>query len=223
MRGLAFLLIFGVTGAAILVGLGLWQIQRLGWKEAMLAEIDTRISAQPAALPQSPNPVTDRFAPVRVEGTFLPGEIHVLVSVKRVGPGYRVISPFQTVQGRRILIDRGFVPSEAKNDPRDLDATEVVGNLHWPDETDSFTPETDLATNTWFARDVGRMAMALDTEPVLLIASSQTDPDVTPLPVDTSGIPNDHLEYAITWFSLAAVWVAMTGAFLWRSRATARA
>ena len=64
--------------------------------------------------------MTDRFAPVRVEGTFLPGELHVLVSVKRVGPGYRVISPFQTAQGRRILIDRGFVPAEAKNDPREL-------------------------------------------------------------------------------------------------------
>ena len=65
--------------------------------------------------------------------------------------------------------------------------------------------------------------LALDTEPLLLIASSQTDPGVTPLPVDSTGIPNDHLEYAITWFSLAAVWVAMTGAFLWRSRATAKA
>ncbi len=223
MRGLAFLLIFGVTGAAILVSLGVWQIERLAWKNAMLADIDARIAAEPGALPQSPGPVTDRFAPVRVEGTFLPGELHVLVSVKRVGPGYRVISPFQTAQGRRILIDRGFVPAEAKNDPRELGAATVIGNLHWPDETDSFTPETDLATNTWFARDVGRMAMALDTEPLLLIASSQTDPGVTPLPVDSTGIPNDHLEYAITWFSLAAVWVAMTGAFLWRSRATAKA
>jgi surfeit locus 1 family protein len=223
MRGLAFLLIFGVTGAAILVSLGVWQVQRLAWKEAMVAEIDTRISAEPSALPHVPGPLTDRFTPVRVEGSFLPGELHVLVSVKRVGPGYRIISPFETVQGRRILIDRGFVPSEAKNDPRDLGATTVTGNLHWPEETDSFTPETDLATNTWFARDVASMAMALDTEPVLLIASSRTDPGVTPLPVDTSVIPNDHLEYAITWFSLAAIWVAMTGAFLWRNRATAKA
>lgn len=223
MRRLAFLLIFGVTGAAILVALGVWQVQRLAWKEAMLADISARISAEPGALPQSPGPVTDRFVPVRVEGSFLPGELHVLVSVKRVGPGYRIIAPFQTLQGRRILIDRGFVPTEAKNDPRDLGATEVTGNLHWPDETDSFTPETDLATNTWFARDVGMMAMALDTEPVLLIAASQTDPGVTPLPVDTNTIPNDHLEYAVTWFSLAAIWMAMTGAFLWRSRAAAGA
>ncbi len=223
MRGLAFLLIFGVMGAAILVSLGVWQVQRLAWKDAMVAEIDARIAAEPGPLPQSPALVTDRFAPVRVEGSFLPGEIHVLVSVKRVGPGYRVISPFQTVQGRRILIDRGFVPTEAKNDQRYLGATEVIGNLHWPDETDSFTPETDLATNTWFARDVASMAMALDTEPVLLIAASQTDPGVTPLPVDSSTIPNDHLEYAITWFSLAAIWLAMTGAFLRRSRAAAGA
>lgn len=84
---------------------------------------------------------------------------------------------------------------------------------------DSFTPEPDKSNNIWFARDVPKMAAALGTEPVLLIAKSKTDPNVVPLPVDTEGIPNDHLQYAITWFSLALIWAAMTGFFLWRGRA----
>ena len=63
------------------------------------------------------------------------------------------------------------------------------------------------------------MAQALDTEPLLLIAANATDPVLTPLPVGTEGIPNDHLQYAITWFSLAVVWIAMTVYFLWRPRA----
>ena len=221
MSRLLFLLIFGLAGAAILVWLGTWQVQRLAWKEGLLAEIDARIAAEPTALPQSPAPDVDRYAPVRVAGNFLPGEVHVLVSVKRVGPGYRIIAPFQTREGRRILIDRGFVPTEAKNAMRATGPAEIAGNLDWPREADRFTPATDLAANTWFARDVPAMAAALDTDPILVVARSQTDPGVTPLPVDTSGIPNDHLSYAITWFSLAAIWVAMTGYFLWRTRASA--
>jgi surfeit locus 1 family protein len=60
----------------------------------------------------------------------------------------------------------------------------------------------------------------LGTEPVLIVARSKSDAGVTPLPVDSSAIPNDHLQYAITWFSLAFVWATMTTYFLWRTRAS---
>ncbi|GGH32192.1 surfeit locus 1 family protein [Cribrihabitans marinus] len=216
-RRLLFVLTFGLVGLAVLLGLGIWQVQRLAWKEALLAEIDARIAAAPVALPVDPDPDTDRYLPVRAEGTFDRGEVHVLVSVKRVGPGYRIIAPFRT-GGRRILVDRGFVPTEAKDAPRATGPIQVTGNLHWPDEIDGYTPEPDKDGNIWFARDVPALAEALDTEPVLLIARTPTDPDVTPLPVDSAGIPNDHLHYAITWFGLAAVWAAMTVYFLRRGR-----
>jgi surfeit locus 1 family protein len=74
--------------------------------------------------------------------------------------------------------------------------------------------------NIWFARDVAAMAAALGTEEVLVVAkrTSFNDAPVSPLPVDTSAIPNDHLTYAITWFSLAAIWIAMTLAFTLRAR-----
>jgi len=219
MKRLLFLLIFGVTGTGILLALGTWQVQRLAWKQGVLADIETRIADAPVDLPANPDPDRDRYLPVQANGNIGTDELHVLVSVKRVGAGYRIIAPFITTDGRTILLDRGFVPDTDKTAERATDATEVIGNLHWPEEVDSFTPEPDQSNNIWFARDVPKMAAALGTEPVLLIAKSKTDPNVAPLPVDTAGIPNDHLQYAITWFSLALIWAAMTGFFLRRGRA----
>lgn len=219
MRGILFLLIFGLTGCAILIGLGTWQVQRLAWKEAILADIDARIAADPVALPAAPEPGTDTYLPVTVQGRVAPGELHVLVSLKRVGPGYRIIAPFETEDGRRILLDRGFVGTADKDATRSDGAMTVTGNLHWPQDRTGSTPDNDVAGNIWFARDVAAMAAELDTEPVLLIARSQTDPEIRALPVVTADIPNDHLQYAITWFSLALIWAVMTAFFLWRSRA----
>ncbi len=219
MRRILFPLIFGVAGCAVLIGLGTWQVQRLAWKQGVLARIEARIAADPVPLPAAPRAGADTYLPVTVNGTVLPGELHVLVSIKRVGPGYRIIAPFLTADGRRILLDRGFVRTEAADAARTAGPLTVTGNLHWPQEIDRYTPEPDPAANTWFARDVPAMAAALGTEPVLLVARSRTDPQVTPLPVDTAGIPNDHLQYAITWFSLALIWAAMTAYLLWRIRA----
>lgn len=218
MRRILFLLIFGFAGLVILVWLGVWQMQRLAWKQGILAEIETRIAADPVALPDTVSSTDDRYLPVTAMGEMGEREIHVLVSVKQVGAGYRIIAPFST-GGRTILVDRGFVPTTAKAQERLVGPMEVTGNLHWPDEIDGYTPEPDIDGNIWFARDVPALATQLGAEPVLLIARSQTDPVIMPLPVSTTGIPNDHLQYAITWFGLALVWAAMTGYFLWRSRA----
>ncbi len=218
MRSFLFLLIFGLAGLGLLLSLGIWQLQRLTWKQELLAEIESRIAADPVALPEQVSEDVDKYLPVTVAGEIEPGEIHVLVSVKQVGPGYRIIQSFAT-DNRTILVDRGFVPTPAKQADRLTGPMEITGNLHWPDEVDGYTPDADIDGNIWFARDVPNLAAVLGAEPVLLIARSETDPNVTPMPVDTAGIPNDHLQYAIIWFGLALVWAAMTGYFLWRSRA----
>ncbi|MDJ0820814.1 MAG: SURF1 family protein [Paracoccaceae bacterium] len=218
MQRLIAPLLFGLAGTAILVWLGTWQIQRLAWKEGVLAEIESTIAADPAPLPRMIAPAEQRYQPVTLSGVIEPGELHVLVSVKRVGAGYRVVSPYQTEDGRRVLLDRGFVPVDQKAAPRQTGPAQIDGNLHWPDDRNSSTPDNDITGNTWFARDIAAMAEVLQTEPLLVIARnvSPNDPAVTPLPVDTSGIPNDHLQYAITWFSLAAIWVIMTLFFIRR-------
>ena len=219
MKRILFALVVGLAGAAVLVWLGTWQVQRLAWTVGILDAIETRIAADPIPLPDFPDVAEHKYAPVAVTGQYGAGEVHVLVSQKHVGAGYRVIAPFVTTEGRHVLVDRGFIPTEAKDAPRRTGDTRVTGNLHWPDDRTSSTPANDAAGNIWFARDIPDMARALKTDPVLIIARDETPaaPGITPLPVDTAAIPNDHLHYAITWFSLAALWLGMTGFYIYHA------
>ncbi|SFT00317.1 surfeit locus 1 family protein [Sulfitobacter marinus] len=222
MRRTLFLLIIGLGGAAILISLGFWQVQRLAWKQAIIADINARITATPVALPETVAPQTDAYLPIVADGVMGDGEIHVLVSQKDIGAGYRIIAPFQLQDGRQIMVDRGFALAADKDAERAIGPATVIGNLQWPQETDGFTPAPDMNANIWFARDVDAMAAQLQTLPILLVArsSSLRAPGVSALPVDTARIPNDHLQYAITWFSLAAIWLGMSLFFLRRRGAS---
>lgn len=219
MRRILVPMMIGLVGASILIGLGTWQVQRLAWKEGILSTIDARISAPPVAVPAAPDPEADKYLPVATEGVLSGPELHVLVGAKQLGAGYRLIQPLLTDGGRRIMVDRGLIPLEAKEAERERGPVRVIGNLHWPDEINSSTPERDEGRRIWFARDVPAMAAALNTEPVLLVVREQLagpGGDITALPVDTASISNNHLQYAITWFSLAAIWLVMTGYLIWR-------
>jgi len=209
-------LVFGLAGTAILLGLGFWQLQRLAWKSEILDRIEARLAAEPVPVPASPTQAADQYLRVRASGRIGGEELHVYTSAPPRGVGYRVIVGFDLGDGRRILLDRGFVPIDEKDAPRLEGPITVEGALLWPQETDSFTNAPDRARNIWFARDVDLMAEALGTAPVLLVAAASDDPAAPmPLPV-TVNIPNDHLQYAITWFGLALVWAVMTGYLLWR-------
>lgn len=220
MRRYAFPLLLGLTGIAILLWLGTWQLSRLEWKRALLSHIETTIAGEPQPLPRLIDPEAQRYQPVALGGEIEAATLAVLVSRKQIGAGWRLVSAFQTEDGRRILVDRGFVPVDQKDAARYSGPARIIGNLHWPDDRNSSTPDNDPARNDWFARDLAPMAEALNTEPLLVVTRemSPPDPGVTPLPVDTSGIPNDHLQYAITWYSLAAVWLIMTGVWIRRLR-----
>jgi surfeit locus 1 family protein len=219
MRRSLFFIVIGVGGAAVLLWLGIWQTQRLDWKLSVISDINARIAANPVELPASPDPDSDSYLPVEVTGQLGADYLRVLVSQKEIGAGYRIISALD-IGDRRVLVDRGFTPVEQTNIPTHEGSVTIQGNLQWPQETDGFTPEPDTLKNIWFARDVAVMAETLKTDPILIVAkkTSFNDAPVSPLPVDTAAIPNDHLSYAITWFSLAAIWMAMTVAFLLRAR-----
>ncbi len=208
----------GVVGVAVLLGLGIWQIERLQWKTAIIARIDANILAAPVSIPADPTEQADEYRAVTATGDLPGQEIHVLTTVDDLGAGYRNIAVFVT-DGRRILADLGFVGLEDKDTPRTATAVTLTGNLLWPDEVDGWTPAPDLAKNIWFARDLPAMAAALNTDPVLLVVRTATppDPERIPLPLDTSTIPNDHLNYAITWFSLAFVWAVMSAFLITRT------
>ena len=219
VRRLWFPILLGVAGVAVLMGLGLWQLGRMAQKEALLARIEAQIGAEPVELPASPEPAEDQYRPVTVTGALGGEELAVLTSLKGEGPGYRVVSAL-TSADRRVLVDLGFVPEEAKDLSRTAERVTVMGNLMWPQETDGWTPAPDEGRGIWFARDVGAMAERLGTEPVMVVAREVEGAELgtTPVPVDTSGVPNDHYEYAVTWFGLAAVWAVMSLALIARVR-----
>lgn len=221
MRRMILPLVFGLVGTAILVALGTWQVQRLAWKTAVIARIETQLGGEPVPVPDAPREAAHEYLRVRAAGELLPGEVHVYTSAPGQGVGYRVIAPL-AIGDRQILIDRGFVPIEAKHAARPLGALAVEGALLWPDEIDAFTAEPDLENNVWIARDVPRMAEALGTEPVMLVVERAEPAGPLPMPV-TVNIRNAHLGYAVTWYGLALVWAGMTVYWLAGMRRPSRA
>lgn len=217
MRRYLFPVIIGILGCAILLSLGVWQVKRLAWKEAMLAEIQSRIDSPPRALPAAY--ASDmKYDPVEVSGRTTGQEILVLSGTKDLGGGYQVISGFVTDDGRHILVDRGFITQDDRHLPRPPVGLQIKGNLHWPEERNSSTPAPNLQEGIWFAREVPQMAELLKTEPLLVVASfvNGDAQGVLPIPIAIAGIPNSHLEYAATWFMLAVIWAGMTVALIWR-------
>ncbi len=217
LRRIYFPLALGVAGVAVLLALAVWQLQRQAWKTAVLDRISATITAPPVDLPAQPDPVADQYLPVTVTGTASGSPIAVLVSTADFGAGYRMITAFDTVDGRRVLADLGFLGLEDRLTPLPAGPLTVTGNLLWPDEVDSWTPDPD-PSGIWFARDLPAMAVALDTDPVLVVSRSIAPASPTaPMPVGITGIPNNHLGYAITWFMLAVGWAMMTGLLIFRT------
>lgn len=227
MRKIIFPILLGVVGFAILVSLGIWQVQRLQWKTDVLTEIDATIAASPVAIPADPSPEADQFKPVTATGTLAGTPLYVLVTIEGLGPGYRYVDALQTDDGRKVMVDLGWVPlSQLGNPFSKFHTIDVTGNLHWPDDLDNWTPDPD-PKGIWFTRDVPTIAAGLDAEEILIVARDVQLRDlVTPLeihpfqtlPLDSGSIKNDHLNYAITWFLLAFVWVIMTGYLIFRIR-----
>lgn len=218
-RKILFPLLLGLAGCGVLIWLGLWQVDRLGWKQQILANIDARLAAAPAPLRLDATEAQDEYSRVTLSGIPDGNELHVLVSGTSAGTGYRVIVPFRLDDGARILVDLGLLPLDAKNAAPLIAPMQISGTLLWPDDRNDSTPAPDFSRNIWFARDVAIMSDALDTLPLMVVASqtSPADPRLTALPVTTADIKNDHLEYAITWFLLALVWAIMSMVLILRT------
>jgi surfeit locus 1 family protein len=216
--GLILTLGFVIGGTAVLIGLGTWQLRRMEWKQGIISDLEARIGAPPVALPADPDPERDAYLHVTMEAKVGGPELDVLTSLRPYGPGFDVIVPVELPDGRRIMADLGYVPEATKHDPRPAREGTITGALYWPHEVNYFTPPPDLKENIWFARDLGPMAKALGTDPVMLVAESHPLgrwPEALPLGVNVS---NDHLDYAITWFSLALIWSVMGTMLIARER-----
>lgn len=215
-------LIFGLGGLAVLLSLAFWQVQRMGWKQTMLAEIEARIAADPVTIPADPDRPRDNRLSVAADVMIEGPEAHVLTSRKFTGPGYLVQVPARLSDGRRVILDMGFIPEAQKDEARPAGPYRIVGNMLWPNEVDGFTPDPNTEKNIWFARDADKLAQAFgiaSDDPYIIAVRQVVEGDYGTEPVAIGAdIPNDHREYAITWFSLALCWLGMTAYLLWRIR-----
>jgi len=218
LRRMIFPILLGVLGCGVLISLGLWQVQRMHWKEGVLAEIAAMAVADPVALPPAPTEAADEYRAVTVDGRFTGDIIEVLAGDGRDIPGVRVIEAFQTDTNRRILIDRGYLSYDARTIPRATHTALVVGNLLWPQDSNAYSPPPDQKSGLWYTRDLPAMAAKLGAEPILIVASTPTGDGIEPVPEDGAHLSNDHFGYAVQWFLLALVWAGMTLYLLWRIR-----
>jgi surfeit locus 1 family protein len=219
-RGLIGLTALMFAAFAVLIGLGVWQIQRLHWKEGLIAQIEARTKSEPMALHDAEALVRDgrdaNYYRVKVEGRFHHAKELYLYALAEGKPGWHVLTPLETADGEMVLVDRGFVPDEFKDPSARAEGqienvTTVTGILRIPEKQGLFTPDNEPKPNRWFWRDLPAMSRVLFPEGTIEVAPFFLEADATPVPggwpqggQTRLDIPNDHLQYAITWFLLAA-------------------
>ena len=230
LRSLLWPGLFTLLGLAILIGLGVWQLDRLAWKEGLIAEVSARAAAPP--IPAPPEADWAKLAPddyeyrhVRLEGVY---EFARQVLVFRAlddprgrfgGPGYLVLTPLRLADGAYVIVNRGFVPQDQRDRfavPADRASGEVAttGLMRSSESRTWFTPSDDPARGQWFTRDPAAIAATLKlarAAPFTIDADATGGPGDLPQGGETIlAFPNNHLGYAFTWFGMA---LALAGVF----------
>lgn len=228
-----------LVALVILVGLGAWQLSRLGWKQGLIAQVSARTTAPPIPLPGRASwprmtAETDDYRRVSVTGTFrhdreaylyhVAGDSRHLDPTRPLGQGYFVLTPLVTAEGATVIVNRGFVPTE-KRDPATRPEGQVAGTVtvtglvRFTEARGLFAATDDDVRRIFYTRDLPKMAgvMGLDRGSV---APFSVDADAAPVPggwprggETLLSFPNRHFEYALTWFGLALTLVGVFGAF----------
>jgi surfeit locus 1 family protein len=218
--------VFTLIVVGVLMGLGMWQLQRRVEKHVLIAALTERLSATPVALPppaqwSALNPQHDEFRRVTVTATFRDApEAKVFSSGSALRPdaatlGDFVFAPAVLSDGATIVVDRGFVPDGTNAAGASREPLTLTGYLRFPEKPGWITPVPDVNKRVWYARDHLDMAKVLSWGPVApfyLDLESPSPPSGLPRPGPLEvHLRDEHLQYAITWFTLAA---AVTIAFV---------
>ncbi|MEX6508095.1 SURF1 family protein [Jiella sp. M17.18] len=226
--GFAVALAACLLGIAILCGLGTWQVERLQWKQALLARIDAQIHAAPVpvdALAADDAKGRDiEYRRVTASGHFLNEDERYVFTTFDGQSGWNVFTPLVLSGNRMVFVNRGFVPYDLR-DPAKRWAGQVAGEVtvtglarRPPQEKPGyFVPDNDPAKDTFYWRNLDAMRMGLKLPegmavlPFFIDAGPGRAPGGWPVGGTTViAIPNDHLQYALTWYGLAAVLIVMT-------------
>jgi surfeit locus 1 family protein len=208
--------VFSLPALLICLALGAWQIERLFWKQDLIARRDAAVAAAPAPVPKTLAEARGmEYRHVSDEGSFLyDKEIFLGATSDAGGQGYQVLTPLLEPGGRVVFVNRGYIPAELKDSAR-RSAAQIPGTVHVQGllrlpptaRPNWFLPDNRPDLNYWFWVDLPAMAAADNLDRV---APFYIDADATPNPggwpkggVTRLTLPNNHLQYAITWFSLA--------------------
>ena len=231
--------VFAFVGVAILIGLGVWQLDRKVWKENLIATTTARLAGAPVPLPPPARwpqltAAADEYTRVKFSAAFLPGESALVYTAGSAfrpdvqGAGYWVLTPARLAGGGIVVVDRGFVPADRKTAAAaaPVGVADIVGVMRWPDRPGLFTPAADVKTNTWYLRDSTAIATAKNwsnAAPFYIEQETPVPPGGLPKPGKlVVALPDNHLQYAITWFGLAAGLAVVYGVWLsGRGRRTA--
>lgn len=236
-RGLLIPSLVMLAALIVLSGLGVWQLERLAWKEALIATLAERQAAPPSPIPareQWPklDPGTDEFRRVALRASFpISSEARVYSGGAGLrddikSPGYFAFAPVRLPDGATVVINRGYVDNanpDATLKPLGVaeGAVDLVGVLRWPERPGIFVAAHSERQDLWFARDHQAMAARYgwgEVAPFYVEQESPVPPGGLPRPGPlTVKLRNDHLGYAMTWFGLAAVMLVAFG-FWVRSR-----
>ena len=213
---------FAAPALLVLLGLGSWQIQRHFWKTRLIAERAAAVASPVVPVPQTLARARRlEFHRVVAEGVFLhEKEIYLGASAGAGRIGYQVLTPLREPDGSIVFINRGFIPAELKSPVKRADGqipgtVRIVGLLRLPPKgrPNWFLPDNRPDLNYWFWIDLPAMAAAAALERV---APFYIDADAAPNPggwprggVTQPALPNDHLQYALTWFSLAVALIVI--------------
>ena len=214
--------VFAVPIVLLCVGLGSWQIQRLFWKERLIAARAAAVAAPPVPSPLDPAAALGmEFRHVFAQGVFLNDKEIFLGATSEGGRnGYQVLTPLKEPDGRIVFVNRGFIPAELKDRAKRMagepsGTVRVGGLLRLPPNgrPNWFLPDNRPDLNYWFWVDLPAMAAA---DKIDGVAPFYIDADATPNAggwpkggITRLSLPNDHLQYAITWFSLAIAMIVI--------------
>jgi surfeit locus 1 family protein len=237
-RGVLVPTLAALVAFAILVSLGVWQIERKTLKERLIANLEARLAAAPVALPSPKDwsrltPDDDEFLRVTFSAQLendKEGLVYTTGSSLRSdtsGPGYWVFTPARLTDGNFVMVNRGFVPEGLQKPAKRPDGqiagpVTMVGVLRWPEKPGLFTPAEELPFNLWFSRDSTAIAAAkgITAAPFYVELESPEPPGALPRVGHLKpNLPNNHLQYVVTWFGLAVVLVGVYVAWLfgnWR-------
>lgn len=231
---ITFSIIFGmifVLFFCLFTGLGIWQVQRLAWKNDLIARIDERIHLPAGYAPpkaQWPGITASccDYMPVRVTGRFLNDKEVLVTTLTAEGTGYWLLTPFEIADGSIIFVNRGFVPMDSKDQATRtaglIDNETTINGIMRMGEKNGFYPRrNDAAADRWYTRELPAMAKARGLEDVApYFIDADKTPNIGGVPIGgltVISFPNNHFVYAVTWFALAAG-VLLAGIFVLLSR-----